>query len=117
MTNLTVRGENLFAALGWSQLSTAAARSGWSATFLSRGGDKHWVQTATAKLSGVSPEITAAKENRQAIYGDQPNRKWFQSDPWLAFFALDRGVDFLHLDLFAVIHALSRLLMRRWICR
>src|SRR5438128_3262690 len=64
------------------------------------------VKRVTAKISGVTTEIGAAKKYCQPVNCDQPNREWFGADARFPLLALNGGVHLLHICLLAVIHSL-----------
>src|SRR4030095_3791836 len=64
------------------------------------------VERVTAEVAKVTTKISAAKEYRQSVNGNQPNRERFGADAGFALFALDGSVHLLHVCLFAVIHSL-----------
>src|SRR5262249_5010449 len=111
MARLTIRSENLFAAIARRQFGNLLAASRTSRCFLCGRRRPHRIEAPVAEVSGVTPEIRASKKYRQSVDRDQPNRKRFGTDAWFAFFALHSGVDLLDIGLFAVIHPLAN---ARW---
>src|SRR5581483_12065835 len=73
-----------------------------------------WVKRFTAKISREPTEIRATKKHCQPVHADQPDGKRFATHTGLAFFALHRGMDFLDVSDFAVIHTLARTRFRCW---
>ena len=65
------------------------------------------VKSVTAKVSGITAEIGAAKKHRQTVHCNQPNRERFGADARFPFFALNGSVHLLHVCLFPVIHSLA----------
>ena len=106
MTSLTVRRENLFAAITRRKFGLLLL-SLRSAAFLRGRRSAHRIQTVTGKTSRVAAEVSTARKNRETINSDQPNRERLEADARLAFFALDRGVHFMNVRRFAVIHSLT----------
>src|SRR5207302_7341137 len=78
-----------------------------SASFFHWRGSLQRIKSIAGKISGVATEIGAAGEDRDTVNRDQPNRERLESDARLTFFALDRGVHFLNVGSFAVIHSLA----------
>jgi hypothetical protein len=66
-----------------------------------------WIQRFTAKISRETAKISAAKKYCQSVHCDQPDGKRFATHTRLAFLALHRRMDFLHISDFAVIHTLA----------
>src|SRR5882762_8910361 len=106
MTRLTVGRENLFAAVARRKFSLLLL-SLRSATFFGWRRSAHRIKSIAGKISGVAPEVSAAGENRDPVNSDQPNRKRLESNARLAFLALNRGVHFLDVGRFTIIHSLT----------
>src|SRR6266478_10226797 len=106
MTRLTVGRENLFAAVARRKFSLLLL-SLRSATFFGRRRSAERIESVTGKISGVATEVSAAGENRDPVNGDQPDRKRLESNARFAFLALNRGVHFLDVRRFAIIHPLA----------
>src|SRR5205809_3867635 len=107
MACLTVRRKNLLAPIARRKFRDLL-RALRSAGFFHR----LWlaavrVKRVTAKISGVTTEIRAAKKYRQPVHCNQPNRERLSADARFAFFTLHSGMHLLHVRLFAVIHALA----------
>ena len=62
----------------------------------------------------AATEVSTAGKNREAINNDQPDRKRLESNTRLAFLALNRGVHFLNVGRFAIIHPLAGERCGRW---
>src|SRR5712692_1406387 len=107
MTGLTVRREDLFSAVTRRKLCLLFATARSSGSFLCRWRSAERVEAITGKISGVTPQISAAKENGEAINRDQPNRKRLKSDARFAFLALNSGMNVLNIGSFAVISSLT----------
>src|SRR4029077_6434921 len=73
-----------------------------------------WVKRFTAKISRETAKISATKKYCQPVHCDQPDGKRFATHTRLAFLALHRGMDFLHIRNFAVIHTLARRRLWWW---
>src|SRR5439155_24277801 len=72
------------------------------------------LKRVTAKVSRVTAEIGTAKNYRQPVHYDQPNRERFGADARFPLFALNGSVHLLHVRLFAVIHSLANAGCRLW---
>jgi hypothetical protein len=107
VTGLAIGCENLFAAIVRRKfrrlLCALRARNFFHDVRLAA----IWIKRLTAKVSGVTTEIGAAKKYRQSVNCNQPNRERFGTDAGFALFALDGSVHLLHVGLFAVIHSLA----------
>ena len=106
MTGLTVGRENLFAAVARRKFSLLLL-SLRSATFFCRRRSAHRIKSVAGKTSRITTQISAAGEDRDPVNSDQPNRKRLESNARLAFLALNRGVHFLDVGRFAIIHSLT----------
>src|SRR6266700_6722217 len=106
MTCLAIGRKNLLSAIMRREfgLRLGALRSG---NFFHRGHFATvWVKRFTAKISRVTAKISPAEKYCQSVHCDQPDGKRFATHARLAFLALHRGMDFLHISDFAVIHTL-----------
>src|SRR5262249_288384 len=114
MACLTIGRKNLLSAIMRRKfgLRLGALRSG---NFFHR---RHfagvWSQRFTAKISGKRDKISAAKKYCQSVHCDQPDGERFATHTRLAFLALHRRMDFLHISDFAVIHTLAGRRLARW---
>src|SRR6266478_6277919 len=106
VASLAVGRENLFAAVARRKFSLLLL-SLRSATFFRWRRSAHRIKAVAGKISGVPPQISAAGKNRDPVNGDQPDRKRLESNARLAFLALNRGVHFLDVRRFAIIHPLA----------
>jgi hypothetical protein len=66
-----------------------------------------WIKRLTAEISRVTAKISSTKKYCQPVYCDQPDGKRFATHTRLAFLALHRGMDVLHISDFAVVHTLA----------
>src|SRR5439155_376213 len=107
MTGLTIRRENLLAAIVGRYFRRLLAASRTRHCFLCRRRRAHRVEPATAEVARVTAEIRATKKNRQSVDRDEPNRERLGTDARFAFFTLNSSVHLLDVGLFAVIHSLS----------
>jgi hypothetical protein len=114
MTCLTIGRKDFLPAIMRRKLRL---RSGalWSGSFFHRGHfTAVWIKRFTAEISREAAEISAAKKYCQSVHCDQPNGERFATHTRLAFLALHRGMDVLHISDFAVIHALAGRRLRWW---
>jgi hypothetical protein len=107
VTGLAIGCENLFAAIVRRKFHCLFCAL-WAGNFF------HgvrlaaiWIKRFTAKVSGVTTEIGAAKEYRQSVNCNQPNRERFGANAGFALFALNGSVHLVDVGLFAVIHSLA----------
>src|SRR5205823_13821942 len=107
MTVLTIRRENLLAAIVGQKFRRLLAASRTRHCFLCRRRRAHRVEPATAEVARVTAEIRATKKNRQSVDRDEPNRERLGTDARFAFFTLNSSVHLLDVGLFAVIHSLA----------
>src|SRR6478735_3276021 len=106
MTGLTICCENLFSSVVRRKLSLLAAARSACHCLLRRGRRTHWIESAAGEISRVTAEVRAAKENRQSVDCDQPDRQRLGAYSRFAFLALHSRVHLLDVGLFAVIHSL-----------
>src|SRR6266436_8480405 len=106
VASLAVGRENLFASVAGRKFSLLLL-SLRSATFFGRWRSAERIESVTGKISGVATEVSAAGENRDPVNSDQPDRKRLEADARFAFLALNRGVHFLNVGRFAIIHPLA----------
>src|SRR5260370_4843475 len=106
MTRLTVGRENLVAAVARRKFSLLLLSVRAASSFGRRRSPQR-IESVAGKISRVAAEISATGKNRNSINGDQPDRKRLKSNARLAFLALNRGVHFLDVGRFAIIHSLA----------
>src|SRR5258708_3103341 len=114
MASLAVGRKNLFAAIVRREfgLRLGALRSG---NFFHTGHlTSVRIKRLGTKISREPAEVSATKKYRQAVYCDQPDGKRFATHTRLAFLALHRGMDFVHISNFAVVHTLARMGLWWW---
>src|SRR5205823_4562580 len=114
VTCLAIRGKNLLSAIMRRKFGCllGALRSG--NLFHCGHFTAVWIERFTAKISREPAEISAAKKYCQSVHCDQPDGKRFTTHTRLAFLALHRRMDFMHISDFAVIHTLAGRRLRWW---
>src|SRR5438067_647257 len=105
MTDLTVRSENLLAAIGRGKLlGSASAGCARPAAFLRGRRTYHRIEAVAAETPGITSEVGTSKKDSDSVDRDEPDRQWFEADTGFTFFSLNRSVHFLHIGMFPVIH-------------